>query len=134
MLFRSLMTLPTLSGGTPPYTWLWSPTTNLTPGTETNQFATFDGAAAQSYMVQVTDALGFTATAAVNVNVLAVSDTYYYIGGDASLFANWNSQPDGLGLAAPSFGIGGTTFVVIDRKSTRLNSSHLDLSRMPSSA
>ena len=30
--------------------------------------------------------------------------------------------------------LGGSSFIAQDRKSTRLNSSHLDLSRMPSSA
>ena len=40
----------------------------------------------------------------------------------------------GLLLRAPFFGNLATRLVLTDRKSTRLNSSHTDISRMPSSA
>ncbi|TAE24656.1 MAG: hypothetical protein EAZ92_13085, partial [Candidatus Kapaibacterium sp.] len=105
------LTAPTLRGGTPPYTWNWSPAVNLSASNIPTP--DFTGAAPQSYTVQITDALGFTASATVNVNIIAVSDTYYYISGDAGNPANWNSLPNGTGLVAPNFSIGGTSFVVM---------------------
>ena len=43
------------------------------------------------------------------------------------------SEPDGLPLNSPVIS-SSTLYMMTDRKSTRLNSSHIPLSRMPSSA
>ena len=43
-----------------------------------------------------------------------------------------DAGPGGVGIAAPQ--VNKFLRIIIDRKSTRLNSSHTDISRMPSSA
>ena len=53
------------------------------------------------------------------------------------LFAEWiRRRPDALRSADPSYSVAavGARAAELDRKSTRLNSSHIPLSRMPSSA
>ena len=70
------------------------------------------------------DALAAFLTAHVGMHVIARSDTFTLVGsharrGKLTLFAAEGEREPGA---------------LLDRKSTRLNSSHLKLSRMPSSA
>ena len=53
----------------------------------------------------------------------------------ANLVSNWSPRLEfGTDVRAGEIAIGALLAVVVDRKSTRLNSSHIPLSRMPSSA
>ncbi|MFY8001473.1 MAG: FG-GAP-like repeat-containing protein, partial [Candidatus Kapaibacteriota bacterium] len=98
------LTIPALNGGTltpaAAVSWNWSPATDLSSSTV--QFPTFNGVVNRNYTVTITDALGFTSSALVNVLVTPLSDRYYYQGGDASSPLSWKSEPNGGGTAAPS--------------------------------
>jgi hypothetical protein len=107
----TLLTAPTINGGTPPFTWNWSPTTDLVPApTPATQFPTFFGTASRSYTVSVTDVFGFSASAPVSVTV--VPGAFYYTSGDAAVSSQWLSAY-GTGTPAPSLSIPGTTFIVM---------------------
>jgi hypothetical protein len=59
--------LPTASGGTAPYTYLWGPTANLDSYTIANPTAQCVGSLTTTYTVTVTDAMGCQATSSVVV-------------------------------------------------------------------
>ncbi|MBL7992119.1 MAG: VCBS repeat-containing protein, partial [Candidatus Kapabacteria bacterium] len=105
----TVLTAPVLNGGTSPFTWSWTPATPELSSTSI-QFPTFTGLTPQSYTVQVTDALGFTSSAPVNVTV--VPGAFYYTNGDAALPSQWRSFY-GNGSPAPTMTIPGTTFIVM---------------------
>ena len=130
----------TISGGSPGYTFTWSPsaTPNANPQT---------GLSGGSYNLTVKDLAGCTQTFVTTLNSLtgptitATSSSLTCFGqstGSATVSAmgvgiltySWTS---GIGAATPTVS-GLSSGTVADRKSTRLNSSHLRLSRMPSSA
>ena len=53
---------------------------------------------------------------------------------EALALTKWYAQEHVILCLIPAFFIAGAIAVFVDRKSTRLNSSHIPLSRMPSSA
>jgi hypothetical protein len=63
------LVVPDLSGGTPPYTWSWSPSVGLSATTVALPVVTTT--VARTYTVTVQDALGFSHSAMVTVNVAA---------------------------------------------------------------
>lgn len=67
---------PTATGGTPPYTYSWTPATNLSSTTVSNPIA--NPTAPIYYFVTVTDALGNTDYDSVGVNLYPI---YAYNGG-----------------------------------------------------
>lgn len=62
---------PTAGGGTSPFTYNWTPTTDLSSGTAANPDVTPSGISNTDYMVMVTDDRGCTASDTMNV----VADT-----------------------------------------------------------
>ena len=72
---------------------------------------------------------------------IAADGTIYFGSFDRYIYAvaangvlKWQYQTGGGVDASPAIAEDGTVYVGRDRKSTRLNSSHTDISRMPSSA
>ena len=112
--------LVTITGGAEPLTYAWSPATFLNTSTGSSVTAA-SMSSGQSYTVTATSAAGCSAVDTVDVTVNqtpanpVASNTVICSGNSTTLSTN-----------------GANT--TRDRKSTRLNSSHTDISRMPSSA
>ena len=139
-------TIAVTGGGTAPYSYSW----NTVPSQNT---ATAIGLAAGSYTVYVSDAQGNTGSwnfsiiepgpiklkkTYTNVTCFGANDGTAYVqvlsGGTAPFSYLWLTSPPQAGQTAINLPPGKPKVEITDRKSTRLNSSHLARSRMPSSA
>ena len=136
----------TPSGGTQPYTYSWT-----SGGSVFATTASVGNLTAGNYLLTVNDAVGCSTSQVVTItqptaistfldvrdavctnNTGAVLATSSVTGGTAPYTYLWSTGATTLTLSNLA---GGTySLTVTDRKSTRLNSSHLARSRMPSSA
>ncbi len=111
---RTLGANPTASGGTPPYSYQWSPTSGLSNSAIPNPIA--NPTVPTWYTLVVTDAAGNTATDTVGVDLYSIyamnggDDTSICIGTTATLGGVNNSFAGGVTYSwSPSTGLSSTT-------------------------
>ena len=107
----------TVFGGTTPFSYAWSPAVGLS--STTASLPSFTLATNAVYSLTITDALGFTATTTVSINV---NGPFYYISGDAAERSSWNADPAGTAVAPLSMAIP-AEFIVRPAKTAQLQSS-----------
>ena len=90
----------------------------------------------QAYSAPTTIYVGLltTGTSDANTGQVEVTGGSYARVAVASSLTNWAGTQSAASTTASSGTSGTTSNNGVDRKSTRLNSSHTDISRMPSSA